>query len=85
MLNYALEHRKAVDAITQDREWGLRPCELDNDEWEMLDELRDVLKVRAQSRVVWLCVLTSHRNGTPFNTGTPDSQRCDRVFLKGDT
>jgi hypothetical protein len=65
MLNYALEHRKAVDGITQDREWGLRPCELDNDEWEMLDELRDVLKVRAQSHVVWLCVLTSHHNGTP--------------------
>ncbi|KAF8549483.1 hypothetical protein OG21DRAFT_1478847 [Imleria badia] len=36
---------KAVDGITQDRECGLRLCELDNDEWEMLDELRDILKI----------------------------------------
>jgi hypothetical protein len=46
MLNYALEHREAVDGITGDREWGLRPYELDQTEWEMLDELRNVLKLR---------------------------------------
>lgn len=60
MLDYALQHRKAVDGITLDRDWGLRPCELDDTEWEMLDELRNVLKVWSQTCGV--AVLTLRRN-----------------------
>lgn len=54
MLNHALENRKAVDGITRDRDRGLRPYELDNDEWDMLNELREVLKVRSRTRAMWL-------------------------------
>jgi hypothetical protein len=46
MLNYALEHREAVDAVTQRRDLGLRKYELEDHEWAIAEQLRDVLKVR---------------------------------------
>lgn len=46
MLKYALEHRKAVDVVTQRRDLGLRQFELTDEEWEIAGQLRDVLKVR---------------------------------------
>jgi len=46
MLKYALEHRKALDVITQRRDLGLRKFELTDKEWEIASQLRDVLKVR---------------------------------------
>lgn len=46
MLKYALEHRKAVDVVTQRRDLGLRKFELTDEEWEIAGQLRDVLKVR---------------------------------------
>ncbi|KAG1839727.1 hypothetical protein DFJ58DRAFT_733175 [Suillus subalutaceus] len=45
MLNYALEHREAVDAITQRRDLGLRKYELEDNEWVILQQLRDILKI----------------------------------------
>ncbi|KAJ8585006.1 hypothetical protein M405DRAFT_685010, partial [Rhizopogon salebrosus TDB-379] len=45
MLNYALEHREAVDAVTQRRDLGLRKYELEDHEWAIAEQLRDVLKV----------------------------------------
>jgi hypothetical protein len=47
MLDYALEHRKAVDTVTQRRDLHLRKYELADHEWEIVEQLRDVLKVRA--------------------------------------
>ncbi|KAJ8579264.1 hypothetical protein M405DRAFT_754714, partial [Rhizopogon salebrosus TDB-379] len=44
MLKYALEHRKAVDVVTQRRDLGLRKFELTDEEWEIAGQLRDVLK-----------------------------------------
>jgi hypothetical protein len=46
MLDYALEHRKAVDTVTQRRDLHLRKYELADHEWEIVEQLRDVLKVR---------------------------------------
>jgi len=46
MLDYALEHREAVDAVTQRRDLGLRRYELEDNEWVILQQLRDILKVR---------------------------------------
>lgn len=46
MLDFALKYREGVDAITSDRTADLRNLELDDDEWELVRQLRDVLKVR---------------------------------------
>ncbi|KAG9313576.1 hypothetical protein JVU11DRAFT_5905 [Chiua virens] len=45
MLNYALEHRKEIDMVTQQRDLDLRKFELGDEEWDVLQELCDVLKV----------------------------------------
>lgn len=46
MLNAALEYRKAIAKVTQDLANGLRKFELSEEEWEIVEQLRDVLKVR---------------------------------------
>ncbi|KAF9223254.1 hypothetical protein BS17DRAFT_817581 [Gyrodon lividus] len=45
MLEYALNHRQAVDSMTQDRAPGPRKYEPDNDEWNLLEQLHDILKI----------------------------------------
>lgn len=45
MLDYALEYREAIDKLTQDRSMELRKCELDDNEWEIAEQLRNVLQV----------------------------------------
>ena len=46
MLDFAVEHITAIDAITSDRDMKLRQYELSEDEWDVARQLRDVLKVR---------------------------------------
>ena len=48
MLEYALSHKEAVDRVTQSRDGGLRMYELSKDEWVILGQLRNVLKVRCR-------------------------------------
>ena len=45
MLDFAVEHITAIDTITGDREMKLRQYELNEDDWEMVCQLQDVLKV----------------------------------------
>jgi hypothetical protein len=45
MLEYALKHRIAVDTVTQRRVLGLRKFELGDHEWDIITQLRDILKV----------------------------------------
>ena len=45
LLEYALEHRKAIDLVTQRRELGLRDLELTDEKWEIVGQLQSVLKV----------------------------------------
>lgn len=45
MLEFALEYRQAVDKFTGDRDLDLRRLELDDEEWELASQLRDVLKI----------------------------------------
>jgi hypothetical protein len=45
MVDYALEHRAAVDTVTQQRDLRLRMLELADHEWVIVEQLRDVLKV----------------------------------------
>jgi len=45
MLDFALEYQKAIDAITDTRKLGLGAYELNEEEWSLVRQLRDVLKV----------------------------------------
>ena len=45
MLEFAIEFREALDTITGEKEMRLRKYEMDNEEWEIAQQLRDVLKV----------------------------------------
>ena len=46
MLDFALEYRLGVDAMTSERKHDLRKFELTAEEWEIARQLHDVLKVR---------------------------------------
>ena len=45
MLDFAVEYRDALDAITGDRDMKLRQYELSEEDWNIATQLRDVLKV----------------------------------------
>lgn len=45
MLEFAIEFQEALDTITGEKEMRLRKYEMDNEEWEIAQQLRDVLKV----------------------------------------
>ena len=46
MLEFATQHRKPLDLLCADRVNGLRDLELKPEEWRIVGQLRDVLKVR---------------------------------------
>jgi len=50
MLDFALSHRTAIDAMTDKRKLGLEECELDEREWTLVRQLRNVLKVSQEWR-----------------------------------
>lgn len=50
MLDFAVEHREALDIITGDRDMKLRQFEMTEDEWDIATQLRDVLKVTSIRR-----------------------------------
>jgi hypothetical protein len=58
MLDFAFAHRKALDLMTQDRENGLREYEMSEEEWEIVRQLRDALKVSAVQTGLAVSVLT---------------------------
>ena len=45
MLNFAIDHIAAIDAITSDCDMKLRQYKLSKDEWDVVCQLQDVLKV----------------------------------------
>jgi hypothetical protein len=46
MLDFALTYRVAIDEITSNRDLNLRKHELQDNEWEIAENLRDSLKAR---------------------------------------
>ena len=48
LLEYALEHCKAIILVMQRRELGLRDLELMDEEWAIIEQLQIVLKVSKQ-------------------------------------
>lgn len=51
MLDFALLYRITINVITDKARLGLVNLALDDDEWELLHQLRDVLKVSLASYV----------------------------------
>jgi hypothetical protein len=47
MLDFAVAYRKVLDLLSGDRANGLRELELKEDEWRIVMQLHDVLKVKA--------------------------------------
>ena len=45
MLDFAVDHREAIDSITGNQKMKLRQYELSEEDWEIATKLRDVLKV----------------------------------------
>lgn len=45
MLVFAVDYRKVIDRIAGEKDMGLRDYEMDDEEWEIVQQLRDVLKV----------------------------------------
>ena len=47
LIDFCVEHRTAIEALTSDQSNKLRACEIDDEkgEWELLTQLRDVLQV----------------------------------------
>jgi hypothetical protein len=45
MLRFATIYREPIDKITDERSMKLRDYELKDDEWKIVEELRDCLKV----------------------------------------
>lgn len=46
MLNFAYEYKQAVNEITDIRDMKLRAYEIEAHEWNLVRQLRDLLKVR---------------------------------------
>ncbi|GBE85227.1 hypothetical protein SCP_0704130 [Sparassis crispa] len=45
MLQFALKYWKAIDKMTEDRSKELQKYELSDEEWEIAEQLRDILKI----------------------------------------
>ena len=50
LLGYVVAHWAVVEKITNDKENGLWKCELEEEKWVLLSQLRNVLKVSALPR-----------------------------------
>jgi hypothetical protein len=51
MLKFILEHRKAIDKFTADKDNDLRPFELSREEWKVIKQLCDILQVNSVVRL----------------------------------
>ena len=52
MLQFAVEYHNALDKITGKKELNLRAHEMDNEEWDIAEQLSEVLKVYILSILV---------------------------------
>jgi len=62
MLEFAVQYRPAIDAMTAIRDLDLRKYELASSEWKIAAELRDVLKVRLDIIIFYLFLRISNRS-----------------------
>jgi hypothetical protein len=57
MLDFALDYRPAIDQIIDEKEMKLRHYELSEEEWMIVKQLRDVLKVCSSLLIHYPCSL----------------------------
>jgi len=62
MLEFAVEYRSAIDAMTAIRDLDLHKYELGPSEWKIAAELRDVLKVGFTSTIYYLLTVDLDRS-----------------------
>jgi hypothetical protein len=62
LLEYALNHGKAIEMVIQCKQLGLRKYELGDEEWKLVEQLHDVLKA---SRMLISC---KHKQTVPIPT-----------------
>jgi hypothetical protein len=74
MLNFAIDYRAAIDAITSNRDLNLRKYELEDNEWVIAVNLRDTLKV---CTVLFYCAILSLN----CRCHLADIQACHPFFL----
>lgn len=61
MLSFALEYRTAIEGLTSERKNDLRQFELTEEEWEIVQELSDMLKVGpCTCGSMWVRACASH-------------------------
>jgi hypothetical protein len=61
MLDFAVEHKTVINAMTNDVDNGLRAYKMTNKEWGFASELRDILKVsREKQRATKSCWALKH-------------------------
>jgi hypothetical protein len=72
MLEFAINYRKVIDVMTDKRKLGLGVYELDDHEWTLVTQLRDVLKVSDMSHITQavtdLNIHTARSSSTLLNT-----------------
>jgi len=61
MLNFAYTYRNAYDEITANRDMSMRDYELSNEEWKIVKDLADVLKVSGCNNSMFVFGLTRLR------------------------
>jgi hypothetical protein len=86
MLDFAVEYRKPLDMLSGQRGNGLREFELTQEEWEIAEQLRDVLKVGVRYLLTRRQFTRSTRVIRVFliDARYPDFLRCDCILLKSD-
>ena len=76
MLDFAINYRKAIDAMTDKRKLGLGEYELDDHEWTLAMQLRDVLKVSDMSHIT---------QAVTDQVVRTDPQACHSILLTRDS
>lgn len=79
MLEFALEYKEAVDAMTGDKALKLRSFELSEEEWGIAAELRDLLRVSLQFNYVH----SIHPSGHPSHSALGDCTITSRARRLG--
>ncbi|KZV99872.1 hypothetical protein EXIGLDRAFT_582092, partial [Exidia glandulosa HHB12029] len=74
MIDFAINYRSAVDKITSERGSELRAFELSDAEWEIMGQLRDVLKVLKDATLYF------SRSTPNLATVIPAMDHIDRVL-----
>ncbi|KAG2740682.1 hypothetical protein P692DRAFT_201727755 [Suillus brevipes Sb2] len=77
MLEFALQYRKAIDTMTDKRRLGLGPFELKENEWGLVAQLRDVLKILKHATLYF------SRGSPTLAMVIPAMDHIDSVFTAG--